>query len=271
MADGLLDDFHLHATTCELATPTSRSFLVTKGNCQIVNIGAGFDTLYWRLVDEDIMVKSFVELDFPAVTSRKCMYIQRTKPLLQAVSREEDYDVKLNKTNLHTHSYKLIGVDLRNLTDVEAKIKESEIDFSIPTIFLAECVLVYMSLSKSSQLLSWIAEKFKSAFFINYEMVNLGDRFGEIMLNNLRSRGCDLMGVAACMTTETQRKRFTENGWVGAESDDMMTVWSRLPPQDVSRAMQIEMLDEQELLNQLFTHYALTTAWTDQRWSAIEL
>lgn len=82
-----------------------------------------------------------------------------------------DYDVKLNRNNLHAHTYKLTGVDLRNITEVEAKIKESDLDYSLPTLFLAECVLVYMSTSKSSQLLQWIAEKFKSAFFINYEMV----------------------------------------------------------------------------------------------------
>lgn len=53
-----------------------------------MNIGAGFDTLYWRLADEGKTVKGFVEFDFPGVTSRKCLYIQRTKQLLQAVSDE---------------------------------------------------------------------------------------------------------------------------------------------------------------------------------------
>ena len=37
--------------------------------------------------------------------------------------------------------------------------------------------------------------------------VNLGDRFGEVMLSNLRSRGCDLVGSEACQSTETQRRR----------------------------------------------------------------
>nr|XP_027219951.1 leucine carboxyl methyltransferase 1-like [Penaeus vannamei] len=182
-----------------------------------------------------------------------------------------DYDVKLNRNNLHAHTYKLTGVDLRNITEVEAKIKESDLDYSLPTLFLAECVLVYMSTSKSSQLLQWIAEKFKSAFFINYEMVNLGDRFGEVMVSNLRSRGCDLAGAQACQSTETQRQRFLEVGWAGADSYDMINIWARLPPEEISRVMQIELLDEQELLQQLFTHYAITTAWTDHRWSDIQL
>lgn len=83
-----------------------------------------------------------------------------------------DYDVKLNRNNLHAHTYKLTGLDLRNITEVEAKVKESDLEYTLPTLFLAECVLVYMTLQKSSQLLKWIAEKFKSAFFINYEMVS---------------------------------------------------------------------------------------------------
>lgn len=58
-----------------------------------MNIGAGFDTLYWRLVDEGKSVKGFVEFDFPGVTSRKCLYIQRTKQLLQAVSDEGEMHV----------------------------------------------------------------------------------------------------------------------------------------------------------------------------------
>ncbi|XP_076042367.1 leucine carboxyl methyltransferase 1 [Oratosquilla oratoria] len=243
---------------------------VTGGRCQIVNIGAGFDTLYWRLKDEGQSVSNFVELDFPGVTSRKCMNIQRMKPLLKGVTHE-DHDIKFNRNNLHTYDYKLTGVDLRNLSDVETKLKESDIVYDVPTLFLAECVLVYMTISKSSQLLKWINEKFKSAFFVNYEMVNLEDRFGEVMLSNLRTRGCDLAGAEACVSVDTQKDRFIAAGWSGAQGWDMLEVWNLLPPFDVSRVTQLEMLDEHELLKQLFSHYALVTAWTDERWESIVL
>lgn len=84
-----------------------------------------------------------------------------------------DHDIKLNRNNLHAYNYKLIGVDLRNIKEVEEKLKESDIDFQVPTIFLSECVLVYMNTAKSSQLLHWITQKFKSVLFINYEMVSV--------------------------------------------------------------------------------------------------
>ena len=36
-------------------------------NCQIINIGAGFDTLFWNLTQEGLQPRAFVELDFPQV------------------------------------------------------------------------------------------------------------------------------------------------------------------------------------------------------------
>lgn len=47
------------------------------GDAQIINLGAGFDTLYWRLKDEEVRIANFVEIDFPSVTARKCYMIKR--------------------------------------------------------------------------------------------------------------------------------------------------------------------------------------------------
>lgn len=44
--------------------------------CQIINLGCGFDTLYWRLKDTTQAVGNFIELDFPAVTSKKMSHYQ---------------------------------------------------------------------------------------------------------------------------------------------------------------------------------------------------
>lgn len=54
----------------------------TGDQCQIINLGCGFDTLYWRLRDAGHMITNFIELDFPTVTSRKCYVIKRNKNLL---------------------------------------------------------------------------------------------------------------------------------------------------------------------------------------------
>lgn len=36
----------------------------------------------------------------------------------------------------------------------------------------------------------------------------MGDRFGQVMMDNLRSRDCILHGVSACATLETQKERY---------------------------------------------------------------
>ncbi|RXG61817.1 Leucine carboxyl methyltransferase 1 [Armadillidium vulgare] len=213
--------------------------------------------------DSGRVVKEFYELDFPSVTSRKCLYIQRSKPLLQGISHE-DHDIKLNRNNLHAYNYKLIGVDLRNLKEVEEKLKESDIEFQIPTIFLAECVLVYMNITKSSQLLRWITQSFKSVLFINYEMEKTLLGFVSLSFKDF----------ILCINTRNVirfSKRFTKEGWAGAEASDMLSIWGRLPPEEISRVTQIEMLDEQELLLQLFSHYCITLAWNDSRWAEVQL
>ena len=38
--------------------------------------------------------------------------------------------------------------------------------------------------------------------------MNLGDRFGEVMLSNLHGRGCDLQGAEVCINLEAQKNRY---------------------------------------------------------------
>ena len=54
---------------------------------QVISLGAGFDTLFWRLVADGRPVNNFIEIDFAAVTARKCMLIKRSKELMQACSK----------------------------------------------------------------------------------------------------------------------------------------------------------------------------------------
>ena len=61
---------------------------VTKGACQLINLGAGFDTTYWNLKDEGLAPQNFIEMDFSAVTMRKCQYIKTRKPLLEKITTE---------------------------------------------------------------------------------------------------------------------------------------------------------------------------------------
>ena len=63
-------------------------FQVTKCQCQIVNLGAGFDTTYWNLKDKGLVARNFIEVDFQTVTSRKCYYVKSRKQLLDKLVSE---------------------------------------------------------------------------------------------------------------------------------------------------------------------------------------
>lgn len=82
-----------------------------------------------------------------------------------------DEDIRLSKSEIHGSDYHLVDADLSILSQVEKKLHESGIDKNLPTLFMAECVLVYIDNLKTKELLKWIADQFPVAMFINYEQV----------------------------------------------------------------------------------------------------
>ncbi|KAE8749828.1 hypothetical protein FOCC_FOCC003296 [Frankliniella occidentalis] len=241
---------------------------LTNSNCQIVNLGAGFDTLYWRLLDAGKAVTKLIDLDFPSVTARKCHYIKRNKPLQDKLNLGEGKAFS-GATELHAGNYHIVGVDLRQRSEFVAALEQCEIDFSLPTLFLAECVLVYIDSSSVDEVLTWIAVNFESVAFINYEQINMNDRFGEVMKQNLRLRQCSLSGVSACQNLDSQRRRFTDNNWEGTQAWDMVEVYDNIPGIERQRVEKIEFLDEQELLIQLFQHYCICVGWKGAKLSQV--
>lgn len=166
--------------------------------------------------------------------------------------------------SLDSDRYCIIGADLRDLPGLEEKLKKFQINPELPTLFLSECVLVYMTPEKSSKLLNWVAHTFPTAMFINYEQVNMNDRFGQIMIENLQRRQCNLAGVDVCQSLDSQKERFLTAGWESVKALDMMKIYSMLPREDVARIERLEFLDEKELLHQLLQHYCICWAVKDK-------
>lgn len=202
------------------------------------------------------------------------VYAIRHKPKLLSVLGD---DIKCSSSELHATDYHLISCDLRSIvphassqsasatshhnttcTLQEKLFTDCGLDKNLPTVFISECVLVYIESSYSNALLSWITSVFSDCFFINYEQVNLNDRFGEIMLENLRLRHCDLLGLDNCKNLKSQEDRFKSNGWDQSVAWDMNTIYKTfLPKAEIERIERIEFLDERDLLEQLLTHYCI--------------
>uniref|UniRef100_A0A671LSW7 Leucine carboxyl methyltransferase 1 n=1 Tax=Sinocyclocheilus anshuiensis TaxID=1608454 RepID=A0A671LSW7_9TELE len=215
----------------------------TQCDCQVVNLGAGLDTTFWRL-------KTVIVIILPPLS----------KPLIETHSTDS---LLLDCHSLDSDRYCIIGADLRDFPTLEEKLKKFQINPELPTLFLSECVLVYMTTEQSSKLVHWVADTFPTAMFINYEQVNMNDRFGEIMIENLQRRQCNLAGVDLCQSLDSQ-ERFLSAGWKSVNALDMMTVYSMLPQEDVARIERLEFLDEKELLQQLLQHYCICWAVKDK-------
>jgi len=65
-------------------------------NVQIVNLGCGSDTLYWRLKKEEkllerkrhVHISTYVDVDFPSTTMKKINAIKTTNELLSQLSND---------------------------------------------------------------------------------------------------------------------------------------------------------------------------------------
>lgn len=54
----------------------------TEKNCQVISLGAGFDTLYWQLHSISLTPRLYLEVDFNSVVSRKAHIIRYVDLLL---------------------------------------------------------------------------------------------------------------------------------------------------------------------------------------------
>ena len=241
----------------------------TKGNVQILNLGAGYDTLFWRVQDylekssRKDMIKCFVDLDLPEVTAKKCMSVRKSNTLIAKVAGDGNEEVKFSRTDMHGLSYHIVAANFTDLDVLERKLGEcAGFSYDTPTIFVTECVMVYIEPNKATNFLKWTTSKFHSSIaMINHEQLNIFDKFGQVMMENLSQRGCSLPGIEACRDKNTHIQRLVSSGWQSGICWTMYELYNLLPKEEISRVEKIEFLDERELITQLFEHYCVSFGW----------
>uniref|UniRef100_A0A914CK12 Leucine carboxyl methyltransferase 1 n=1 Tax=Acrobeloides nanus TaxID=290746 RepID=A0A914CK12_9BILA len=230
-------------------------------SAQIVSLGAGFDTLYWRLKQKGCNFGRYIEVDFASVTAKKIRLLRNPHKTPDLASFFSEKLAESHHTDLHAGDYHIVASDLRQLKELETKLFTTGLNKAEPLLVIAECVFVYMTVAQSTELLKFFTSNFQNVSVINYEQVNMTDKFSQIMTNNLNSRGIVLPGITACENLETQKQRFLDSGF------DYVHVWTMdkiyrefLDKIEVARIEKIEFLDEKELLSQLLDHYCIVNA-----------
>jgi len=234
---------------------------------QIVNLGAGLDTMYWWLKHEKIEGRlpdvniTYFEIDFPEIIQKKTRIVQR-KNLLT------DPNVANNAVHgtqeIRTSDCRYVAADLRMTQEVKSSLEAAGFDSTLHTCFVCECVLIYMQGLQGNSIVEWTAQAVTSPDALNsivvYEQTNAHTAFGKMMIKNLNQRGCPLLSIHDFPDMESQQKRYLDRGWKYSIVQDMNSIYGGLPEEERNRIHRIELLDEIEELRLIQSHYFLLVA-----------
>jgi O-methyltransferase involved in polyketide biosynthesis len=240
--------------------------------CQIVNLGAGFDTVYFWLREDKSRWRDdlvYFEVDFPEVMVKKVNAVlkkQSVWPLLDASTQEDLIAPELGTLGtreLRTPHCRYVSADMRIVQEMAAELQKAGFRSDLPTIFLSECVLVYMQSLHGDSIIDWAARAVPDApsAMIVYEQFNPSDPFGKVMVENLAGRGCPLLSIHEYPTLDAQRQRYLQRGWERCSLADMKEVYYKhIDRADVERIQKLELLDEFEEFHLIQQHYFFLVA-----------
>lgn len=191
---------------------------------QVLSLGAGTDTRYWRFRErfekegKEWRCRTWVEVDFEEATSGKARTVSGKAVLkdklggeyktgefghlgsgcgvLESLTLLSAAFTEKGGTALNSPLYTLLPGDLRTFsTDLGPFLTSSDpfptssdpiLDPTIPTLLLAECVLIYLPPTSTNSILSWFSQTFPSgSATVSYDPFGLNDSFGKVMLRNL--------------------------------------------------------------------------------------
>lgn len=230
---------------------------------QVISLGCGFDTTFFQLAADGKCPAKYIELDYQQVTAKKTEVIMSNVSLNSLlVPLGGDPPPSAGQGEVLSQHYYLIPADLRDTKGIEGALARAGFDPCLPTLFIAECVLVYLPPEASQRLVQWCADTCHDAVgFVLYEQIKPDDAFGKQMLINLERRDIFIPGIHSTPSLEAQKARFTSAGWTGrVEALDMFRIHSGLDLEDVQRVNRLEIFDEFEEWQLIQEHYCIAYA-----------
>ncbi|XP_063806858.1 tRNA wybutosine-synthesizing protein 4 isoform X2 [Pseudophryne corroboree] len=240
-----------------------REFMEDTKDCnqrQVLSLGCGFDSLYFRMCGKVPAKTSFWEVDFPPVIQRKCRLIEATEPLNVLLGNNWVSSEK-GPTVIFSEDYKLIGADLSDISHLQSALDGAGIKWDCPTLLLGEVVLCYMDAARSTDVIGWAAQSFPNSRFVLYEQFSPDDPFGQVMINHFVSLNSALCSVIAYPQLEDQEQRFLQKGWKCCRVLDMNKFFMcYVPDAEKLRIDSLEPFDEFEEFHLKSSHYFILVA-----------
>ncbi|XP_042351118.1 tRNA wybutosine-synthesizing protein 4 [Plectropomus leopardus] len=240
-----------------------RRFLQVTENCpkrQILSLGAGFDSLYFRLHADKALDRAVVfEVDFPDVARRKAALIASDGTLKAAM--DSSLPPPTGPVCVCSGQYRLLGVDVREESRVEEALGAAGLDWAAPTLVLSEVVLTYMETQRSDAVISWAAKLLPQSLFVIYEQIHPHDPFGRIMQDHFVKLNSTLHALRLYPDAAAQRRRLLDKGWERCVCLDMNEFYLGLVSEEERGSVEsLEPFDEYEEWHQKCSHYFVLTA-----------
>ncbi|KAI4560317.1 hypothetical protein MJT46_012555 [Ovis ammon polii x Ovis aries] len=228
---------------------------------QILSLGAGSDSLYFRLKTAGRLAGAAVwEVDFPDVAERKAQRIRDTPDLCALTGPFQSGDPG-STLCFESSDYRILGLDLRQLQQLDQALAAAGLDGAAPTLLLAEAVLTYLEPDDAAALISWAAQRFSNAIFVVYEQMRPQDAFGEFMQQHFRHLNSPLHGLDRFPDAEAQQQRFLQAGWTACRAMDLNEFYRCFLPAEERRRMEnLEPFDEFEEWHLKCAHYFILAA-----------
>lgn len=206
---------------------------------QIISLGAGTDTRYFRLRQRNRHRKLlYHEIDFPNVCHAKRKIVEahaalRGEQVVSAVPvhvsvaaqagaapagaapTDDIAPTPWSLADSHCPSqpqYICHAVDLRTLaadiSHTPLPLLLPHLDTRVATLVLSECCLCYLAPPTAHTILAALSAQIPALAMLIYEPIGPHDAFGQVMTANLRARGLVMPTVSEFPTLESQMRRL---------------------------------------------------------------
>lgn len=232
-----------------------RAFLKRHPTGQIVALGAGLDSSFWRLRAAGCECAYF-EVDSELVVAEKQRLIRNSPLLLQAVGQKA---AGVSGSQDDRGAYRLLAGDLRDMDTVAGALSQEGLDATAPTLVLCECVLAYLEPAHGDAVIAWARQNFADVLVVCYDVVKTSQAFAKMMLANFRKRGAPLLGAAEDL--EAVRRRF--RAFETSDIRNMKRVYEALvaaSPDELRRIAALEIFDDPDQFALIMSHYCLVLA-----------
>ena len=251
-------------------------------DCQIVVLGAGKDTSYFRYRSGYIMGMEqqqnsngdtannrevhWYEVDHKSVIQEKYKIITDTPELASLCTTVQQSKAGSGGGGFSSSGkngkYHLIQHDLRD--DPLLLVQKLNLKVRLPTLFLLECVFMYLPNQASKALLTTLSTSVEKAWIVGYEPILGSDPFGRIMQQNLvRARvATPFSCLLQTRTLQAHLEKLVEGGFSRrAVACDMWSAYETILTNDQRRrANKSELLDEVEEWILIMRHYCFFAA-----------